>query len=455
MSLLEDAAILVVDDEKEICDSLQKVLTKEGARVFVAASGNDALAILKSDRVDLVLTDLRMPTMDGMQLLEEIKALNPEIQVIVLTAFGSIENAVEAMRKGAYDFITKPVKRVSVLKTIEKALELQELARENRYLRCELAGHARQNRLVGTSPTMREVQNWIKRVAPINSTILITGESGTGKELVAREIHSQSPRSARPFVAINCAAIPEMLIESELFGHTRGSFTGAIRDKEGLFLTAAKGTLFLDEISSIPLTLQAKLLRSIEEKEILPVGSTRPISVDARIIAASNRDLNKAVEEGAFREDLFYRLNVVCIEIPPLRNRLEDIEQLVHYFIERHNLQLNKNVTEVVPEVIQILKDWPWRGNVRELDNVIERALILCEDSQLRPEHLPKTLLDSIPDKAAVTRLKEAVHFFERQHILTVLRQVNNDKLKAAELLGLSQSSLYRKLSELSIPTFM
>lgn len=443
--------VLVVDDERELLMSLEKVLAKEGYRVLTAERPRQALEILRSEPVDVVLSDLRMPEMSGTELLRECKKIAPEAEVIMLTAYGTVESAVEAMKEGAYDFITKPFKRVTVVKAIEKALEKQALSRENLYLRQQLESVRPKEQIIGKSPAIMRVLDLVRRVAPTNTTVLITGESGTGKELVARMIHQYSPRKNAPFVAINCGAIPENLIESELFGHVKGAFTGATRDKDGLFKVANGGTLFLDEVCTIPLNLQVRLLRAIEEKEFLPVGGTRPVRVDVRILAASNRDLEKEVEEGRFREDLFYRLNVVNIEIPPLRERKEDIPLLVEHFVERHNRTLGKRVKGVDPETMSVLVNYEWKGNVRELENVIERAMILCDEDVIRVHHLPPNLAQFAGQAVRSDRLKDAVREFERQHIYRVLERVGFDKLYAAKILGLSQSSLYRKLAELDI----
>ena len=449
-----DKTILVVDDESDLRDSLGKVLRKEGYLVLLADSGEAALEVLSRKHVDLVLTDLRMPQMSGIDLLRCVKQQWPDVEVVMLTAYGTIEAAVEAMRAGAYDFVTKPLKRAELVQTIKRAAERQNLAMENRFLRQELEGRRRYQLVAGRSQAMRRVMEWVERLSPISSTVLITGESGTGKELVARAIHARSPRADKRFVAINCGAIPETLMESELFGHTRGAFTGAIRDKDGLFKVASGGTLFLDEIGSVPFALQIKLLRAIEEKEILPVGSTTPVPVDVRIIAASNRDLAKEVEKGTFREDLYYRLNVVGIEIPPLRERKEDIPDLVRYFIALHAAELNSKVEGIDDVAMAALMAYDWKGNVRELDNVIERAMILCDQRLIGLAHLPVNLQPSYPMRPGRSRrLKEAVKDFERQHILAVLQHTGHDKGRAAEILGLSQSSLYRKMAELGIPT--
>jgi|YelNatPaOPRAMG01_1025707.scaffolds.fasta_scaffold00104_3 DNA-binding NtrC family response regulator len=451
LNLRDRKTVLVVDDERDLLQSLEKALVKEGYRVFLAERARLGLEILQRESVDVVLSDLRMPEMSGTEFLRECKRISPETEVIMLTAYGTVESAVEAMKEGAYDFITKPFKRVTVLKAIQKALEKQALSRENLLLRQQLESARAKEQMIGTSPAIRRVLELVRRVAPINTTVLITGESGTGKELVARLIHQYSPRRNAPFMAINCGAIPENLIESELFGHVKGAFTGATRDKDGLFKVANGGTLFLDEVCAIPLNLQVRLLRAIEEKEFLPVGGTRPVRVDVRILAASNRDLAAEVREGRFREDLFYRLNVVNIDIPPLRERKEDIPLLVQYFVERHNRALGKRVRGVDDQTMSVLVNYEWKGNVRELENVIERAMILCDDEMIRVHHLPPNLAQFRFEAGRRDRLRDAVREFEREHIYRVLERVGFDKPAAAKVLGLSQSSLYRKLAELGI----
>lgn len=452
MSLAKVQTILVVDDEQSVRESLGKVLQKEGYRTLLAESGANAEEIISAQDVSLVLTDLRMPEMSGLELLRRIKKKNRDIEVVLLTGYGTIERAVEAMKEGAYDFITKPFRRVDILRVVGKALEKQNLVLENRSLKEQLADTEEfKTQFIGESPQIQKMMQLLKRVAPLPSTVLITGESGTGKEIIARTIHRNSPRENRRFVAVNCGAISENLIESELFGHLKGSFTGAIRDKEGLFKTASGGTLFLDEISTIPMNLQVKLLRALEEHEILPVGSTRPIPVDPRIIAASNRDLLKEVEEGRFREDLYYRLNVVGIEIPSLRERQSDIPMLVEHFIQKFNTELGKNIKKVSPDSLRIFLNYKWKGNVRELENAIERAMILCDGLEILPDHLPHNLASTSISSSAKSGLKESTMEFERGQILKTLEMVNKDKKAAAKVLGLSLSSLYRKMSELGI----
>lgn len=448
---MKPKTVLIVDDEISIRESLQKVLSKAGYATKTANSGNQALRIVMEQPVDIVLTDLKMPDGDGIDLLKKIRDKHPDMEVILLTGYGTIETAVEAMKQGAYDFITKPFKRAVILSTLERAVEHQDLYQENKYLKTQLGKSTPRNIMVGSSPTFMQVLEIIDRVAPLISTVLITGESGTGKELVARAVHAKSPRSQNQFIPINCAAIPENLVESELFGHVKGAFTGAVKDKEGLFKAAEGGTIFLDEILSVPLNLQVKLLRAIEQKEILPVGSTKQQVLDVRIIAATNRNLGQEVEKGNFREDLYYRLNVVGITIPPLRKRVEDIPHLVDHFIKFYNAQLNKNILGVKPEVLNAFMNYAWKGNVRELENAIERSIILCDEDYLTLSHFPHIAPQGRNGSKFDGHLKHSVRKFEQDVILKALKAANNDKAKAAKMLGLSLSSLYRKISELGI----
>lgn len=450
---MKTKSILIVDDEESLRQSLEKVLRNAGYLTQVAGSGSEALELLVQQPADLVLSDLKMPNGDGMLLLKSIKKRFPDIEVILLTGYGTIETAVEAMKEGAYDFITKPPKKAVILSTVERACERQNLAQENKYLRAQLGHSTMVEDMIGTSASFKKVREMIERVAPLLSTILITGESGTGKELVARAIHRFSPRAKQKFIPINCGAIPENLIESELFGHKKGAFTGALRDKQGLFKVAEGGTLFLDEMANIPINLQVKLLRAIEQKEILPVGSTTPEIVDVRIIAATNKNLGEEVERGNFREDLYYRLNVVGISIPPLRERLEDIPVLLEHFIGLNNVQLNKQIRGVEQSVRESFMAYDWKGNVRELENVIERAMILCDGELLLMKHFPPAfaLKTALPEPAE-EGLKGSVKRFERESILKALEAAAHDKSKAAQLLGMSLSTLYRKMAELGIP---
>ncbi|MFQ5751506.1 MAG: sigma-54-dependent transcriptional regulator [bacterium] len=448
---LEVKSILIVDDESSVRESLEKALKSAGYFTTTASSGNEAKERLTENNFDIVLSDLKMPNGDGIDLLKTIKKNYASIEMILLTGYGTIETAVEAMKEGAYDFITKPVKKAVILSTVERAIERQNLTQENKYLKAQLGKGPVCNEIIGKSQALHAVLEMVDRVAPLVSTVLITGASGTGKELIARTIHEKSTRAKKRFVPINCAAIPENLIESELFGHVKGSFTGAMRDKNGLFKVAESGTIFLDEISSVPLTLQAKLLRALEQKEILPVGSTNPEIIDVRIIAATNKNLVNEVEKGNFREDLYYRLNVIGINMPPLKERKEDIPELVDYFINLYNAQLNKQVQGVDKEVLSAFMDYEWKGNVRELENTIERAMILCDSEVLRLEQFPHIYSKKDFSRNLDDDLKASVRKFEQDAILRALEIAEYDKSKAAKFLGMSLSSLYRKITELGI----
>jgi len=443
--------IMVVDDEFSIRESLEKVLSKAAYNTLVAGSGNEALALLKKQKVDIVLTDLKMADGDGVELLKSVKKNFPDLEVILLTGYGTIEIAVEAMREGAYDFITKPPKKAIILNAVARAIEKQNLSQENKYLRAQLGKESALGEIVGKSPAFAKVVEMVGRVAPLISTVLITGESGTGKELIARALHRQSPRAQNKFVPVNCAAIPENLVESELFGYLKGAFTGATRDKVGLFKVAEGGTVFLDEIVSVPLNLQVKLLRAIEQKEVMPVGSTKSEIIDVRIVAATNKNLAAEVEKGNFRTDLYYRLNVVEIVIPPLRERPDDIPELIDHFLRLYNVQLNKKIHRVDPAVLNLFVKYDWKGNVRELENAIERAIIMCDGDTLRLEHFPQIIQPhAAPDEVA-GGLKDSLKKFERDTILKALEISGHNKNKAASLLGMSLSSLYRKMTELGI----
>ncbi|MGA9117166.1 MAG: sigma-54 dependent transcriptional regulator [Bacteroidota bacterium] len=447
--------ILVVDDEELIRESLSFVLKKEGYGVLDAPNGRAALEIIRRESVDLVITDLEMPEMKGIQLLEAITQCTPETLVLIITAYGSIETAIAALRKGAVDYVLKPVEFDELLVKIRRLLAQRQLAMENRMLRTELQRRYDFSNIVGQSPPMQGVFDTIRKVAATEGTVLITGKSGTGKELVARAIHYNSGRAARQFVAVNCGAVVENLFESELFGHRRGSFTGATMDKDGFFKVAGGGTLFLDEVSEIPMHLQVKLLRAIELKEIIPVGAAMPQSVDVRIIASTNRNLAKEVEAGRYREDLYYRLNVVEICLPTLGERPEDIPLLVQHFIARYAQEMNKNVRGVSNEVMKRLLSHPWRGEVRELENIIERAVIFADGGLITEKELPAFFGQSQgPSYAfdAARPLKEAIDEFERQYIGHALRTHQYNKDQTAKALSISLSSLYRKIEELSIP---
>lgn len=454
-----NSRILVVDDEELIRETLAEYLTQEGYKVTACASGEQALGEAERQPFAIALCDVQLPGIDGLELLERLQQLSPGTSVVLITAFATVENAVEAFQRGAHDYLMKPIILDEVLEKIRRLEAVRELAQENQWLRRELNRALPPAQIVGNSPALAPVFELIRKVAMTKSTVLITGESGTGKELVARAIHDQSSalgrsdredvRSSR-FVAINCAAIPYELLENQLFGHRKGSFTGADRDQSGIFVHAGSGSVFLDEIGEMPLATQAKLLRAIEQKEVLPVGANEPVRVEARVVAATNKDLLREVEAGRFREDLYYRLNVVSIPLPPLRDRREDIPALVEHLLARHAATLGKKIRGVTHEAMQILLACRWRGNVRELDNALQRAVILGEGPMITPADLPPDLAPIMSDPALVDNLTEAVRRFETQHIERILRQTP-DKKEAAQRLGIGLSSLYRRIGELNI----
>src|SRR5262245_9018471 len=442
------AAVLVCDDELLIRDTLAEFLAQEGFDVEAVGSGEDALKRAAARFFDVVLCDVNLPGIDGIEVLQRILSVNPETFVLLITAYGTVESAVEAFQRGAQDYLMKPILLDEVLSKIRRLLKLRDLSRENQWLRRELHREQPGDAVVGHNPAMARLYELARRVAPTKSTVLVQGESGTGKELLARYIHRESGRDR--FLAVNCAAIPNDLLENQLFGHKKGSFTGADRDQPGVFVHAGEGTVFLDEIADLPLATQAKLLRAIEQKEIMPVGANEPIRVDARIIAATNRALAAQVEAGRFREDLFYRLNVVTLQLPPLRDRREDIPELVEFLLGRHAKALNKRIAGVSHEAMRLLMACPWKGNVRELDNALQRAVILGDGPLVTPMDLPPDLAPVVDDPALVDDLSQATKRFERRHIERILRQTASKK-EAAERLGIGLSSLYRKIDELNV----
>ena len=445
--------ILIADDEEGVRESLGEVLRDEGYDVDLARDGAEALAALERRDYAVIITDVRMPGADGLEVLRRVRETAPQTVVLMMTAHASVDTAVEALRQGAADYILKPLLFDDVITKVRRVLEHRTLAWQTQMLRREVERRYEFDTLVGDSPSMREIFHLIAKVAPTGATVLITGESGTGKEVVARAVHRQSQAAEHIFLPINCAAIPETLLESQLFGHLRGAFTGAVASQEGLFARAQGGTIFLDEIGDLPVGLQSKLLRVIETKEVLPVGGTTPRTIDVRIIAASNRDLAAMVEAGIFREDLYYRLNVIEIRLPPLRERREDIPALVEYLVRRHNHELKRHYRGVDNASLKLLLSHPWKGNVRELDNVIEHAMILGGGEWIAVTDLPRPFRQGEAAALAVgDDLREALRSYERIHIETVLRRSSGDKRAAAERLGLSLSSLYRKLNELGIP---
>lgn len=444
--------ILVVDDEKIIRESLSYVLQEEGYSVKEAENGSDAYNLLLKEGFDLVITDLEMPGMKGIELLEKISDLNVQTSVIIITAYGSLTTAITALRKGASDYILKPIEFDEIIIKIKRLFEIKDILLENKVLRNEINRQYDFENFVGKSASMKSVFEVIKTVADTDSTVLITGSSGTGKELVARALHYNSRRKDKPFIAFNCGAIAENLIESELFGHKKGSFTGATVDKDGFIKAAEKGTLFLDEISEMPLNLQVKLLRVIQEREFNPVGQAIPIKVDVRIVASSNRNLQEEIKRGRFREDLYYRLNVVEIELPALKDRKEDIPLLANYFLDKYRIEMKKEVKGFEDSVIRALMNYDWKGEVRELENVIERAVIFCKGDIISLKDLPSTFYQQeLQTDYSSGNLQESVRNFEKEFIIKTLRMYDFDKEKASKQLGIGLSTLYRKIGELEI----
>jgi two-component system response regulator AtoC len=436
--------ILVADDEAIIRESLSDWLKDVGYQVLTAENGHKALEVIEKEKPGIMIADLVMPGMDGIELMKKAKAQQPNIEVIIITAYASIPTAITAMKEGAYDYIEKPFcpERAELL--VKKLAEHQELVEENLSLRHRLEDRYHFENIIAKSSKMQRVIEVIKVVAKSNATVLITGESGTGKELVARAIHSQSHRRNKPFVAVSCAALPESLLESELFGHEKGSFTGAYAQKKGKFEFANGGTLFLDEVGEMSANIQVHLLRVLEEKEFTRVGGNEPIRVDVRVISATNKDLKKAIEKQDFREDLYYRLNVVNIELPPLRERKEDIPLLAEHFLHKFAMENQKEITGFSPEAMELVLDYDWPGNVRELENAIERAVILAKDSIITIADLPKENLSVAYSTTPRKNLKEV----EKGHILNILRETGENYSEAARILGISRMTLYNKAKE-------
>ncbi|OGP62830.1 MAG: Fis family transcriptional regulator [Deltaproteobacteria bacterium RBG_13_49_15] len=453
-------SILIVDDEKNYPPVLSAVLEEEGYETLTANSGKEALEILKQSEVDLVLTDMKMPGMDGIELLEKIKAKDPDLPVIMMTAYGTVEKAVEAMQKGAYSYILKPFDNERMILYVKKANEIYRIIKENRRLRSDIESRYCFGNILGRSKGIRDIFEIIEKVAPTSATILIEGESGTGKELVAKSIHYNSPRKNGPFIAVNCSALAESLLESELFGHEKGAFTGAVAMKKGRFELAGGGTFFLDEIGELSPNLQIKLLRVLQEKVIERVGGIKPLSVDIRLIVATNKTLKEEVKVGRFRDDLFFRLNVIHIVLPPLRERQEDIGLLMNHFIDKYSKERKSDtpIDGVDQEVIRLFYNYRWPGNVRELENVIERAMILCPDSVIHVSDLPKDFIDNfasvnsfiegIPEDA---KLEETIDLIEKKMIERALKLTNNVQSSAAELLGIGKSGLNKKIKKYEI----
>ena len=442
-------SILVVDDEEVMRDVLHTVLTQAGYDVCLAENGLEGLALARRTSFDAAIVDVMLPEMGGLEVLEELKRSDPELIVLMITAYASLETAITAMKKGAFDYVAKPFKHEEVLHILRNGLNQRRLQDENRQLRTALRDQARFTEIVGKSPRMQQVFNLISQAAPSRSTILVVGESGTGKELVAKAIHANSPRADKAFVVVNSGSLPHDLLESNLFGHVKGAFTGAVYAKKGLFELADKGTLFFDEIGNIPLETQSKLLRVMQEREFMRLGGVETLKVDVRIVAATNVDLRRAVEDGRFREDLFYRLNVIAIQLPPLRQRKEDIPALVTHFVEKYCQENGRPVAEVTPEALQVLMDFDWPGNVRELENVVERGVVLSSDGRVSRELIPDQVRIapsfSVPQLSVPPEginLRDVISSLERRLIESTLETTGGVQKEAARLLGLKPTTL-------------
>ncbi len=455
--------ILIVDDDKSMREFLELILKRERYNVTCAKDGADALLLLKESFFDLILTDLMMPAINGLELLKKAKELHPDVKIIMITAFGTIETAIEAIKLGAYDYITKPFNIDDIRLRIRRALESQRIEHENIMLKQKLGITDGKWDIIGVSNAMQEVFNLIERVKDTKTNVLIYGESGTGKELVARAVHYQGTRKNKPFIPVNCGAIPENLVESELFGHKRGAFTGAVENKKGLFIEADGGTVFLDEISELPLQAQVKLLRAIQDKMIKPIGDTAEYAVDVRIISATNKNLKELVKNSRFREDLFYRLNVIQIEMKPLRERKDDILPLARYFLDKYNKEFGKGVKDFSKETIDILKSYYYPGNVRELENIVERAVAIESSPVILPESLPSDIMHTVMESRdkGYTLNDIAVRFngvidnllntIEKSLIEEALKSCSGDRTKACALLGIPMRSLRYRIKKYDI----
>lgn len=438
--------ILVVDDEKNYLLVMATLLTEQGYEVLTAESGEKALGLVKSAVMDLVLTDMKMPRMDGIELLSRVKQSQPDLPVIVMTAFGTVERAVEAMRKGAFDYITKPFRNEELMMTIRKALEMSRLVRENRELNLALRQRYGFGGIIGKSKLMLEIFRLVEKVANTRANVLVTGESGTGKELIAKAIHAKSRRAHYPFIAINCGAMPDSLLGSELFGHQKGAFTGAVQSRKGFLEVAAGGTLFLDEVGEISPKMQIDLLRVLEERKICRIGSSQPVDVDFRLISATRRDLAKAIDAGAFRQDFFYRINVIKIDIPPLRKRKSDIPLLIEHFLAKYSQETVKHVDRVTPEAQALLMAYDWPGNVRELENVIERAVVLSKTRSLG-ENAFGFLRASLDGRSPGGSLKA----HEKAYIESVLSETGWNVTRAAAVLDINRVTLHKKIKRYNL----
>jgi DNA-binding NtrC family response regulator len=443
----EKSRILVVEDDARLREILKKILNGKGFAVEAAANGSEAVERIKQEHFDIALTDLKMPGMGGMEVLRAVREVSPKTYVIIMTAFGTIDSAVEAMKNGAFDYVTKPFRTEEILVVINKVMEHSYLRKKVEYLTKKADEKHKFDDIVGKSKAMQSVFDMVRRVARTDTTVLITGDSGTGKELVARAIHNHSERGSEPFVVVNSGAINENLLESELFGHVKGAFTGALRDKRGLFQEAHRGTLFLDEIGVVPPATQVKLLRAIEDRCIMPVGSIKGEKVDLRLIAATNHDLQEQVNQGSFRGDLYYRLKVISIHLPRLTERKEDILLLANHFLEKHGRPTEKTAKEISREAVSLLLDYHWPGNVRELEHAVESAVVVCDSYSIKPAHLPPEI--QFPEEARIRRAGDegkSLEDVEKTYISLILKKTGGQKRKAASILGIDRRTLYRKL---------
>ncbi len=434
--------ILVVDDEDIVRESLRDWLSSVGYKVEIASSGEEALRIIKQKKIKIMLADLIMPGMDGIELMKKAREIVPTLSTVIITAHGTIQTAITAIREGAHDYVEKPFCPEKVELIIKNLVEHQDLVEENISLRRKIEARFHFEGIIAKSPKMLKIIELIKTVAPTNATILIIGRTGTGKEVIARTIHHQSPRRSKPFIATSCASLPESLLESELFGHEKGSFTGAIGRKKGKFEAADRGTLFLDEIGEINPNTQIHLLRALEEKKITRVGCNEEIGVDVRIIAATNRDLKTMVEQEKFREDLYYRLNVVTIDLPPLKDRMEDILPLAEHFLKKYAQENNKSIKKFSPEIVEFMLNYSWPGNVRELENMIERGVIISKNTTITLGELPHEIIHPAPKEG------KTIEAVERNHIISVLEETKGNVSKAAKILGIRRTTLYNKLKK-------
>jgi two-component system response regulator HydG len=447
MSSPDVATILIADDEPEIREALARILKRQGLQVQFAADGREALDLIQTTPVDVLLADLRMPRMTGLELLKATKTIKPDIEVIILTGYGSVEDAVGAIKTGAYDFITKPPRKALIEQVVARALERRALALENQRLKERLDALQQAQHVIGTSPGMKRIMDIVRQVAPSTATVLIQGESGTGKERIADALHEYSNRKDQPFLKVNCAALPETLLEAELFGYEKGAFTNATTRRAGRFEAAHQGTLMLDEVSEMTPAMQVKLLRVLQEGQFERLGSTKTIQVDVRLIAATNRNLEEAVKAGTFREDLYYRLNVISLTLPPLRDRKEDIPLLAQHFLRVYSRKNDKRADRIAPSAMNLLMNYHWPGNVRELENIIERAVVLTTAPEIGPEDLPAHInVDGPSVKHLIIPIGTPLEEIEQQVIRATLDHVNGDKNVAAGLLGIASRTIYRKL---------